>query len=281
MMKNIMNRFFLLLLIPILLISLDSCKLKRETKKGIKELVKNDEGVDIIFEKMKENQFEFRTLKLKFKVTAVEEKNKSTSFSGNLRIVKDRKIWVSLYAGLGIEAFRVYITTDSVKMLNRIKKTYFVGDYQLINELLNTPFDFDMLQAILTGNDFSYYQNNVFKVGQDDLFYRISTIGRTKLKNYVENQSDLNKVLIQDIWINPTTYKIVRQQIKEIKKENNKLVIDYLSFKELEAGLFPDQFQLKVEAENKIDITVEYNKIVVDEELTIPFVIPSSYKPMQ
>ena len=276
-----MNRFFPLFLIPILLVSLGSCKLKREAKKEIKELIKNDEGVDIIFSKMKENQFEFRTLKLKFKATAVEEKNKSTSFSGNLRIVKDREIWVSLYAGLGIEAFRVYITTDSVKMINRIRKTYFVGDYQLINELLNTPFDFDMLQAILTGNDFSYYQNNVFKAGQDALFYRISTIGRTKLKNYVENQSDLNKVLVQDIWINPSNYKIVRQQIKEIKKENNKLVIDYLSFKELEGGLFPDQFQLKVEAENKIDITVEYNKIVVDEELTIPFVIPSSYKLMQ
>lgn len=276
-----MNKVVYILLISVLGLTAASCKLKRETKKEIKEVVKNDEGVDIIFEKMKEQQFLFRTLNLKFKATSTDDKDKSTSFSGNLRIVKDREIWLSLTPALGIEAFRIYITTDSVKMINRINKTYFMGDYQLINDLLNTPFDFDMLQAFLTGNDFNYYQNNVFKVGEDDLFYRISTIGRTKLKNYVANQADIDKILVQDMWIDPQTYKIVRQQIKEIKKENSKLTIDYTSFETIGVSLFPNAYSVKVDAESKFFIDVEYEKIRIDEDLTIPFVIPPSYKPMQ
>ncbi|PLW93950.1 MAG: hypothetical protein C0592_04520 [Marinilabiliales bacterium] len=276
-----MNRVLYIITILFLVVIALSCRLKRETKKEIKEVVKNEEGVDIIFEKMKEAQFNFRTISLKFSATATDSKDKGTSFSGNLRIVKDREIWLSISPALGIEAFRVYITNDSVKMINRIKKTYFRGDYQLINDLLNTPFDFDMLQAFLTGNDFNYYENNVFKVGEDDLFYRISTIGRKKLKNYVENQSDIDKVLVQDMWINPETYKIVRQQIKEIKKENNKLTIDYLFFEKIGNALFPNSYTVKVDAENKLIIDVAYEKIKVDEEVTIPFTIPSSYKPMK
>lgn len=276
-----MNRAVYIFLIMVVMLATASCKLKRETKKEIKEVVKNDEGVDMIFEKMKENQFAFRTINLKFNATATDSKDKSTSFSGNLRIVKDREIWLSLSPALGIEAFRLYITEDSVKMINRLKKTYFVGDYQLINDVLNTPFDFDMLQAFLTGNDFSYYQNNVFKVGKDDLFYRISTIGRKKLKNYIENQSDIDKVLVQEMWIHPGTYKIVRQQIKEIKKENNKLTIDYHFFKNIDGSLFPNAYTVKVDAENKLILDVEYEKIRIDEDVTIPFGIPASYKPMK
>jgi len=276
-----MNKAIYIFISLLVIVSVSSCKLKRETKKEIKEVVKNDEGVDIIFEKMKEAQFKFRTINLKFSATATDSKDKSTSFSGTLRIVKDREIWLSITPALGIEAFRLYITEDSVKMINRLKKTYFVGDYQLINDLLNTPFDFDMLQAFLTGNDFSYYQNNVFKVGEDDLFYRISTIGRKKLKNYVENQADIDKVLVQDMWIHPESHKIVRQQIKEIKKENNKLIIDYLFFENIGNALFPNSYSVKVDAEDKLILDVAYEKIKVDEDLTVPFGIPASYKPMQ
>lgn len=279
--RNTMNKVLYIVIVTLLISVTVGCKLKRETKKEIKEVVKDDEGVDIIFEKMKHAQFVFRTISLKFSANVIDSKNKSTSFSGNLRIVKDRAIWLSISPTLGIETFRVYITNDSVKMINRINKTYFTGDYQLINNLLNTPFDFDMLQAFLTGNDFNYYENNVFKVGEDDLLYRISTIGRKKLKNYVENQADIDKVLVQDIWINPVTYKIVRQQIKEIKKQNNKLTIDYLFFEKVGSTLFPNAYTVKVDAENKLIIDVEYEKIKVDEEVTIPFIIPARYKPIK
>jgi hypothetical protein len=279
-MESMMNRKIPVLLL-ILLVMLGACKLKRETKKEIKGNVKQDEGVDFIFSKMKASQLDFRTLSMKFQATVESDKDKSVTFNGNMRIVKDRAMWLSLSAILGVEAFRVIITQDSVKMINRLNKTYFKGDYQLINNLLKSPFDFDMLQALVTGNDFSYYENNIFKVGEDDLTYKISTLGRKKLKNYVANADDMDKVLVQDMWIAPGTFKIVRQQIKEISKQNSKVIIDYGDFEELGNQLFPKNVTVVVETEQKMSIFVKYEKVALDEEVTIPFTIPESYRPME
>jgi len=276
--KNIMSKF----LLPVLLIAIaftSACKTGREAKKEIKETVKQDTGVELIFSKMKDAQFDFRTMNVKFQAKVESEKN-NLGFGGSMRIIKDRTIWLSLSAMVGIEAFRIFITPDSVKMINRLNKTYFKGDYQLINELLKTPFDFDMLQALVTGNDFSYYENNIFKVGEDARSYKISTPGRKKLKNYVANQSDMDRVLVQDLWISPENYKIIRQQIKEISKENSKLVVDYSAFVVFDDQLLAHQIDVNVEAEQKMKVVIDFEKVSVDEEIMVPFVIPESFVPM-
>lgn len=265
-----------------LLLLATSCNIfRRDTKREIKDNVKQEQGVETIFNRMKDNQFEFRTLSVKFQATVISDKDKSVSFSGNLRIIKDRTIWLTMSAVLGIEAFRVNISPDSVMMINRLNKTYFKGDYQLINDILKTPFDFDMIQAIITGNDFTYYENNIFKIGEDALTYKISTPGRKKLKNYVANQVDMDKVLVQDLWISPETYKIVRQQIKELTKQNSKLTVDYTDFKPLGDQLLAHDLNILVEAEQKTTIHVVFEKVAWDEEVTVPFVIPESYQPME
>lgn len=273
-----MSRFLLPVLI-IMIAFFAACKTGREAKKEIKDTVKRDTGVEFIFSKMKDAQFDFRTMNVKFQAKVESEKN-NMSFGGSMRIIKDRTIWLSLSAIVGIEAFRVYISPDSVKMINRLNKTYFKGDYQLINELLRTPFDFDMLQALVTGNDFSYYENNIFKVGEDDKTYKISTPGRKKLKNYVANQSDMDRVLVQDLWISPDNYKIIRQQIKEISKENSKLVVDYSAFVAFDDQFLAHQIDVSVEAEQKMKVMIDFEKVTVDEEITVPFMIPENYVPM-
>lgn len=269
-------------LLPVLIIAIaffSACKTGREAKKEIKETVKRDTGVEFIFSKMKDAQFDFRTMNIKFQAKVESEKN-NFNFGGTMRIIKDRTIWLSMSAVIGIEAFRVCITPDSVKMINRLNKTYFRGDYQLINELLKTPFDFDMLQALVTGNDFSYYENNIFRVGEDAKTYKIATPGRKKLKNYVANQSDIDRVLVQDLWIAPDNYKIVRQQIKEISKENSKLVVDYSAFVAFDDQFLAHQIDVTVEADQKMKVIIDFEKVSIDEEIAVPFVIPESFVPM-
>jgi hypothetical protein len=274
-----MNKFVLPVLILIIVFVSSACRTGEDSRKEIRETMKKDTGVEYIFSKMKDAQFDYRTLNVKFQAKVESDKD-NLSFGGSMRIIKDRTIWISMSAIVGIEAFRVFITTDSVKMINRLNKTYFVGDFQLINDLLKTPFDFDMLQALITGNDFSYYENNIFKVGEDSKLYRISTPGRKKLKNYIANQSDINRVLAQDMWIDPGNYKIMRQQIKEISKENSKMVVDYSAFVDIDEQLLPHQINVSVEADQKMKVVVDYEKVTVDDEINVPFIIPDGYVPM-
>lgn len=280
---NIIHKTTHLFVIAILLMAVSlSCRGRKNVVHEIKDPLKDkNEGVDYVFSKLKESEFAYNTLSIKFSADAVINKDQKNSFNGQVRIKRDSIIWISITPALGIEAFRLYITVDSVKMIDRIHKTFFRGDYMIINELLKTPFDFDMLQAFITGNDFSYYENNIFKASTENLNYKLTTLGRRKLKNYVKNQVDLNKVFIQDILLDPVNYKIIKQQIKELTKQNSRLVIDYSNFQRMDnQGLFPCTLSVLVEAESKLEIFLEYTKVVVDQEINAPFTIPENYKPI-
>ena len=157
-------------------------------KKIIREPLK-DKGADFLFEKLKKNEFGFKWLNIKFSAEVTYNK-KSNSFSGIARIRKDSAIWLAIYPALGIEAARVLITNDSVKMLNRIEQTYFCGDFKYINNILQTDLDFDIIQSLLIGNDFSTYENNVFKASVDGKQYLLSTIGRRKLRKHLKSTTD-------------------------------------------------------------------------------------------
>ncbi|HPS84709.1 MAG TPA: hypothetical protein PLA88_10345, partial [Bacteroidales bacterium] len=83
------------LLLPVLIITIaffSACKTGREAKKEIKETVKQDTGVEFIFSKMKDAQFDFRTMNVKFQAKVESEKS-NMSFGGSMRIIKDRTIW--------------------------------------------------------------------------------------------------------------------------------------------------------------------------------------------
>lgn len=245
-------------------------------KKIIKEPIKV-KGADYLIQQLKKNEFKFNKLNIKFSVTVTINK-KENSFGGNIRIRKDSAIWLSISPALGIEALRILITTDSIKLLNRIETTYFVSDIKLINSMLKTDLDFDMLQSILIGIDFSSYQNDVFKASVDGDKYLLSTVGRGKLKKLLKNKDDSLRILMQDIWLDPSTYKITKIRIKELK-ENRKLEAEYSDFEKEDSALFPKKIIINItDDKTKIEIAVENSKVVESEMLEFPFNVNSRYK---
>ncbi|MDG1188965.1 MAG: DUF4292 domain-containing protein, partial [Flavobacteriales bacterium] len=75
--------------------------------------------------------------------------NRSLPITAQLRMRKDSVIWMSMSALMGIEAARVHITPDSVKLINRLNATYFVGGIESLSEEYNLPFSFYELQDLL------------------------------------------------------------------------------------------------------------------------------------
>jgi hypothetical protein len=272
-----MNKYIILLLVSAAtLIAVSSCKTRKLFKEPLKE-----EGAEFLFKKLKESELKYSDLSIRFDADLTFDK-KDNSFKGNIKIKKDSIIWISINPMFGIEAFRVMFTTDSVKMINKINNTYFLGDYSLINSMFSTPFDFDMIQSLITGNDFSYYENDIFKANIDGGLYKLTTVGRRKLKKHVKNQVDHDKVLVQDIWLNPETFKIIKQQWKEIKNNNSKMLFTYENFGLSDDGqAFPSILNCEITAENNISLKIKYSKVQVNKPFDFVFNIPESYKPVQ
>jgi len=258
----------------LVLIILASCSSQR---KIIKAPIK-EEGAEYLFKKLKEHELQYHWFTAKF---SAEYKNKgqTNSFNGQIRIRKDSVIWLSFSPALGIEVFRMMVTQDSVKFINRMNNTFFSGDYYYVNRYLNTNIDFDILQSFLTGNDLSFYESGKFRAGLENNFYKLATADRTKLKKFIRNSQENLRVLIQNIWIDPESFKITRADVKEIREPNIKLEARYSSFEKIEDQLFPKEMSFDISAENNLSVSVSFNKITINIAQAFPFKIPQSYHP--
>lgn len=269
-------RFLVLcgLVLPLLAgMILSSCSSqKRIIKAPLKE-----EGVDYLFKKLKENELQYTTLSAKFSAE-YENKGEKTGFNGQLRIRRDSLIWLTFSPALGIEVIRMMVSQDSVWFINRMNNTYFAGDYDYVNRFLNTNIDFDILQSFLTGNDLSFYEEGKFKASVDNDRYQLYTAGRQKLKKFVRNSSENLRVLIQNIWISPESFKITKADVKEIRKPNNKLTALYDSFEPVDGQPFPRKMTYDISADNILHVEVDFSKVVLNTGLQFPFKIPQNYR---
>lgn len=264
------NNLFIVGIVALLLLS--SCT---SQKKIYKEPIK-EKGEDYLISMMKENESLFETFSAKALII-LNNNGKSIELKANIRMKQDSVIWVSISAGIGIEVARIALTKDSVLFINRLEKTYFAGNYNFVDDMINAKVDFDIVQALLTGNDFKWYDYQNLKARASKEQYQLESTQRRKLKKYIKNDADKTQVVYQSLWLNHETFKIERIKIKEIKNENKKINAEYSKFKYIDGQLIPTQYDIKISADKQMEIDASLIKIKLDEPMTFPFNIPSKY----
>ena len=269
-----MNKFLRTVIFTVAVLSLlSACK---STRPLIRAPLK-EEGPEYLYMKLKENELRSDWVSIKFDASYTDKKS-SSDFKGQIRIHKDSLIWLTVTPALGIEMFRMVISNDSVRYFNRLKKEYFSGDYALVADFLKINIDYDILQSLLLGNDFQFYETNSFRASIDNLEYKLSTTGRRKIRKEAEEASNEPIILLQNIWLNPESFKITRTDVKEYMKDNRKLQASYGNFIKLDSERYPSAVQFDIMAEDVIRMKVSYTKVTLGETLTFPFTVPESYQ---
>lgn len=75
----------------------------------------------------------------------------SFGFSSNIRLRKDSLIWMNVKK-FGFEVARVLIRPDSIYVIDRFNKEFYAEDFSFIQETLNFPLNFEMVQNLVLGN---------------------------------------------------------------------------------------------------------------------------------
>lgn len=267
------SRSLFIIVILGFVIILSGCK---STRHVIKQPIK-EYGADYLFTKLKDSELKFEWFSGKFSLDLINDKKENT-FKGQLRVRRDSAIWVSFSPALGIEMARLLITHDSVFFINRISKKYFVGDLELVADFLGANVDYDVIQSLLIGNDLTYYEDGKFRATYDSKEYHLVTSGRRKLKKYIKTNDDATRIFIQNIFLNPETFKISRMKIKDKTKEDQKLEASYNQHELVGNQLFPKRIVYDISANNLIQVKMNYTRILLDIPQLIPFKIPSKYE---
>ena len=268
------NRFpFFLPLLSILF--LYSCKTIQPV---VQPKALEEKSKDELFTQLEKNQFQYQWLSAKISTTIKTPKATNT-VAVRIRMQKDSAIWISLSPALGIEVVRAYITRDSLIFLDRINERYFKGDFNYVNQLINSNLDFEMLQAMLTGNNFTFYEIDKFETRNDRDRYVLSTIGRRKLKKEFKGQDSLN-IILQDIFLSSQTWKIEEMKLRDLNS-NRKLDAVYSNFIPIAEQSFPADVLFNFRAKDNIEAKLTYSKVEIDVPQTFPANIPSKYTEMK
>jgi outer membrane lipoprotein-sorting protein len=274
---NKKRAFYYCLLIVLASISFSCTSSRKAIRHPLKE-----EGADYLFDNLKKHELKFDSFSAKFSAV-IENNKKETSFDGLVRIQRDSIIWISVTPLLGIEMARFMLTNDSIKYLNRINATYLQKDFSYINEMLNKTIDFDMAQAFLTGNDFSFYENSRFKAQVDGQEYKLHTVNRLKLKRTVRKNDPEISIPIQSIWLNPDNFKISKVILNETDKDNRRFTAFYKEFETIDNQMVPSKIEYRVETnKDNVRIRINYSRITINpDQLSFPFKVPEHYTEIQ
>jgi hypothetical protein len=179
---------------------------------------------------------------------------------------------------LGIEGARVLITKDSVKFTNTISNKFFKGDFAYISKMLNTDLDYEMLQSLLVGNSVEFYDDvEKIKPGIDDCQYTLGTIRKYKLRRVMEKGKELREPA-QSIYMVPETFKIARILFYEFNPDRS-FDARFENFEKKDSTqFFPMKMNYTIKAQKNVNISLEYSKVVLNEEQTFPFKIPDNYE---
>lgn len=219
--------------------------------------------IDDVYSSVIKNTIDFNTFSAKIKVDFIGGDGKKSDFNAFLRMKKDSVIWVSINAALGIEAFRIMITPDSVRVLNKIDKEIQERSATYLKEVSRIPFSFYDLQNLLIGNPVQL-DSNIISYKQQDNYISLISIGY--LYKHLLTVTENGKLL-------------VASKLDDIdEKKARTALISYGGYEDRGNIKFPTTRKITASEKSKIDIDMQFKQFSFNEPLNFPFPVPKNYK---
>lgn len=180
-----------------------------------------------------------------------------------LRMQKDSVIWLSLTGALGIEGFRVMITPDSVKIMNKLQKIIQYRRIGYLQQLTEVPVDFTNLQDILIGNPV-YLDSNII--------------------SYTENSDNLLILMAGKLFKNLLTLtkndlRLLHSKLDDVNPLKNRTAdITYDDYDKVNEFYFSTSRKISVAERSKLDVNLAFKQYDFDKPLTFPFAISKNYR---
>ncbi|HEX9510565.1 MAG TPA: DUF4292 domain-containing protein [Puia sp.] len=210
------------------------------------------------------NRIDFQTFSSKMKVHYEGGDGKDYEFNAFIHIKKDSLIWLSINLGLGIEAFRVLITPDSVKILDKLKKVARLRSVSYLQEEIHLPIDFRTLQDLLIGNPIYLDSSNILFYKKEQAGVSLLSIG-SLFKNYLTLNSGDNTLRHSKL-----------DDIDPMRARTCDLT--YGDYEQKDTLRFSTYRKISVAEKSKVDIELSYKQNRFNEPLSFSFTVPKNYK---
>lgn len=260
MKKNILSKLCILALV----IGVAGCKAKKPVGKPLATspatpAVSSFSKADAL-KNIADNQVQYNTLLLKAKADLSINGN-NNDVSMNIRMQKDKVIWVSVTAIAGIEVARALITPDSIKILNRLESSYTKKPFDFVYQFANKQVNFKTLQAIFIGNPIP------------GTLTESSTV--TPVAGQIQVKGALSGLAYLLLFAPNNT--LIQSNLAD-KAASQELSVNYGDYANFMDQSIPQSVNIKSSVNNKnTSIDLKYNYVGVNEKVDFPFTVPKRF----
>lgn len=190
---------------------------------------------------------------------------KQYNMTANVRIVHGDSIWISVTALMGIEAARVLITPDSVNVINRLNSVYIRQPFSYLHRFTGGGLDFSALEQLLVGDVIAPAAERGTGVSQGAAGYLL------------QRQTDGLHYTVQVDTGYRNRYTLIADSVY-----GQQLEAYYSDYRPVVGNNFPHQMEMTmITPGSELRAEVDYNRVVYDEKVSLPFRIPPRYTEIQ
>ena len=241
---------------------------KKDTAEKISPVVVSN-GVDTqqlirtTLQHLDSNRINYKTFSAKVGVDYKGTDGKSHGVNANIRMYRDSLIWVSANAILGIEAMRVVVTKDSVKLLNKLDKIYSARSISYLQEMTSLPLDLYALQDMIIGNPV-FLDSNIIRYTAGGGVINILSLGKYFKNMLTLNEGDGTLVLSKLDDADPMRSRTAH--------------LSYNDYETKKGPPFSTRRQIVVSEKGRLEIKLDFKNYSFNEGVEFPFSVPKNYK---
>jgi uncharacterized protein DUF4292 len=217
-----------------------------------------------VLDTVHKNQIDFQTFSAKIKVDFEGKDGRKNDFNAFVNLKKDSILWISINALFGIEAFRVLITPDSVKVMDKINRTIQLRSVESLQEVTQMPMTFKELQNLLVGNPV-FLDSNISSYKKDDKTISLVSLGAL-FKHFLT--------------VNIDDYTLQHSKLDDVDAIRSRTAdITYGDYQVNKKNIrFSTYRRITVSERSKLDIEMQFKQFDFNVDLSFPFNIPRNYK---
>ena len=204
----------------------------------------------------------FTTFNAKVEVDYSGGDGKKYNVNAVLRMYKDSIIWISVNALLGIEAIRMIVTKDSVRLVNKLDKVYTARSVSYLQEVTALPLDLSTLQDLIIGNPV-YLDSNIVSYERSGEELSLLSLGAV-FRHFITLHSDDKKIQHSKL-----------DDVDILRNRTCDLVYDKYETKK--GVRFSTKRQITVSDKTKLDVKLDFKNYDFNETLSFPFSVPKNY----
>lgn len=214
---------------------------------------------------------DYRTLTASLTLAINPDTKNEMSSNARLKIIRGERLQLSITPLPGIEMFRVEVSRDSMKIIDRLGKRYAAEPIAEIKKQIpayahfNFPYDFhyEHLEALLTNR---LFMPNGGALALDSFHQQRLLLGARLFR-----AKDTEKMTY-----NFTTDSHARLTSTELISPFLEFNWQYTNFRPVSSRPFPIFMEAEVDGVKKLEI--QFNKVETNEPVEINFPIPNHYK---